>query len=576
MGAVGPRAVPAPPPPAPGSAIRRSAADGSGDCSAVRPRRSRHVPAPPAPTHIAPRPGRRRAPLPAPTPLPAWEGVGEGGLSSRGLEAGAAPWGGDSVRGTRRRGTTRTAQTPARREGESPAESRLFSKLPAARLGTPADRAPHHAACLQGQGFAAGPPVPAAVRIHLSSQRQPPPKAPLRPNVTVGETLPSVLVLNPGWPHRGEGLTAGDAGPPANFDSGPGHLPEEDLEETSAQDPEVLSPGLLGLDTKRAPNWPGLQMLLQQLPPQDGDERYCLALGEEELAELRLFCAQRRREALGQGVACPIPPKLQECTCGKISSTPAWQCRERLRPGEYGVFAARAGEQPCWHQACFACQACGQALMNRIYFYHDGHLYCGRHHAELLRPRCPACDQLIFSPRCTEAEGWRWHENHFCCQDCAGPLGGGRYAWPGGGPRCPTCFESRYSDAGWSLAATLEGRPPLGEAGPGRAEGGDRAPLPSAAGSGADFAAAAGSSPESQRRLLGSSREQESPAGDKAEVPRGRGQGPLETSPAPPAPLPPTQPEGFFLGQRLPRPRAAPRRLQAGDSGTSRKRCTVC
>uniref|UniRef100_G1PP37 Prickle planar cell polarity protein 4 n=1 Tax=Myotis lucifugus TaxID=59463 RepID=G1PP37_MYOLU len=339
----------------------------------------------------------------------------------------------------------------------------------------------------------------------------------------------------------------------------------------SPQDPEVLSLGLLGLDTNRAPNWPGLRTLLQQLPPQDGDERYRLALGEEELAELRLFCAQRRREALGQGVACLIPPKLQECTCEK--------CRERLRPGEYGVFAARAGERPCWHQACFACQAGGQALMNRIYFDHDGHLSCGHHHAELLRPRCPACDQLIFSPRCTEAEGWRWHENHFCCQDCAGPLGGGRYAWPGGGPCCPTCFESRYSDAGWSLAATLEGRPPLGKEqgrrGSRRAEGGDRAPLPSAAVS---------SSPETQRRLLGSCREQDSPAGDKAEAPRGRGQGPLETSIGPKEDVPcPTcssssdsEPEGFFLGQRLPRPCATLRRLQADDSGTSRKRCTVC
>lgn len=75
-------------------------------------------------------------------------------------------------------------------------------------------------------------------------------------------------------------------------------------------------------------------------------------------------------------------------------STHAPQCREQLRPGEYGVFAARAGERRCWHRACFACQACGQALINLIYFYHDGRLYCGRHHAELLRPRCPACDQV--------------------------------------------------------------------------------------------------------------------------------------------------------------------------------------
>uniref|UniRef100_A0A8C5VAP6 Prickle planar cell polarity protein 4 n=1 Tax=Microcebus murinus TaxID=30608 RepID=A0A8C5VAP6_MICMU len=207
------------------------------------------------------------------------------------------------------------------------------------------------------------------------------------------------------------------------------------------------------LDTNQAPKWPGLRTLLQQLPPQDSDERYCLALGEEELAELRLFCAQRKQEALGQGVACLVLPKLEGHTCEK--------CREQLNPGEYGVFAARAGAQRCWHQPCFACQACGKALINLIYFYHDGHLYCGRHHAELLRPRCPACDQLIFSRRCTEAEGRRWHENHFCCQDCAGPLGGGRYALPGGSPCCPSCFESRYSGAGSSPAWALEGRQPL-------------------------------------------------------------------------------------------------------------------
>ncbi|MBW00823.1 Prickle-like protein 4, partial [Eschrichtius robustus] len=266
-------------------------------------------------------------------------------------------------------------------------------------------------------------------------------------------------LLNSGWPHRGERLTPPEPNSPVNSDSNPGHGPEEDPEETSAQDPEVLSLGNPGLDTNQAPSWPGLRTLLQQLPPQDSDERYCLALGEEELAELRLFCAQRRREALGQGVARLVPPKLEECTCEK--------CREQLRPGEYGVFAARAGEQRCWHRACFACQACGQALINLIYFYHDGRLYCGRHHAELLRPRCPACDQLIFSRRCTEAEGRRWHENHFCCQDCAGPLGGGRYALPGGGPCCPSCFERRYSDAGSSPAPTVEGRASPGKRGEG-------------------------------------------------------------------------------------------------------------
>lgn len=155
--------------------------------------------------------------------------------------------------------------------------------------------------------------------------------------------------------------------------------------------------------------------------------------------------------------------KLQTLT----SSGPTWQCKKLLTPGECGVFAARAGERCCWHRPCFACQACGQALVNLIYFYHDGHLYCGRHHAELLRPRCPACDQLIFSQRCTEAEGQHWHENHFCCQDCAGPLDGGRYALPGGSPCCPSCFARRYRSAGSSSVAAAEGQASLGKGGDG-------------------------------------------------------------------------------------------------------------
>ncbi|KAM5327380.1 prickle-like protein 4 isoform 1-T2 [Glossophaga mutica] len=349
-------------------------------------------------------------------------------------------------------------------------------------------------------------------------------------------------VLNSGWSHRGESLPAQEPGSTANLDSDPGRLPEGDPEEASAQ------------------------------------EQFCPALGEEELAELRLFCAQRRREALGQGVAHLVPPKLKECTCEK--------CREPLRPGEYGVFAALAGERHCWHRACFACQACGQALINFIYFYHDGHLYCGRHHAELLRPRCPACDQLIFSLRCTEAEGQRWHENHFCCQDCAGPLGGGRYALQGGGPCCPSCFRSRYSDVGSSPAATPEGRQSLGtgEAGLDRIEGGDSDPLHFTTISGAALYTVASSSQETQRGLLGTSPEQECRAGDKAEALKVGGQDSLET-PADPkedAPCPTcssssdSEPEGFFFGQRLPLPCKTPRSLQAEGSDTSRKRCTIC
>lgn len=188
--------------------------------------------------------------------------------------------------------------------------------------------------------------------------------------------------------------------------------------------------------------------------------------------------------------------------------------------------------------------------------------------------------QLIFSRRCTEAEGRRWHENHFCCQDCAEPLGGGRYAVPGGGPCCPRCFERRYSAAGSSQAPALEGRasPATGEAGLDGAEDAaavSRAALP---------AAASRFGPEARRGPLPSSPEQEDRAGDRTEAPQGQERGrlekPLDAREDAPCPTcsssSDSEPEGFFLGQRLPGPWKSPGSLQAGDSDTSRRHCAIC
>ncbi|XP_013372512.1 PREDICTED: prickle-like protein 4 isoform X3 [Chinchilla lanigera] len=311
------------------------------------------------------------------------------------------------------------------------------------------------------------------------------------------QTLPPVLVLNSGWPDPEDSPISRELGPPVHSDSDSGQLPEEDPMDISAQ------------------------------------ERYCLALGEEELAELRLFCAQRKQKALGQGVAHLVPPELEGHMCEK--------CRQQLKPGEVGVFAAPEGEQRCWHRPCFACQACGQVLMHLIYFYHDGRLYCGRHHAEMLRPRCPACDQLIFSQRYTVAEGRHWHENHFCCQDCARPLAGGRYALPGGSPCCPSCFESRYPDAGLGPQRAPEGWAPPGTGAPGPDRSG-----------GSAVAQVPRGIPVTPRR-------------------RGR-RDPGESAPCPTcSSSSDSEPEDFFPGRRLLRPRKIPE-----DSDASGKRCSVC
>lgn len=58
------------------------------------------------------------------------------------------------------------------------------------------------------------------------------------------------------------------------------------------------------------------------------------------------------------------------------------------------MFASRAGHNASWHPGCFACSVCQELLVDLIYFYREGKVYCGRHHAESLKPRCAACDEV--------------------------------------------------------------------------------------------------------------------------------------------------------------------------------------
>ncbi|KAI9583466.1 hypothetical protein GQX74_005214 [Glossina fuscipes] len=121
-------------------------------------------------------------------------------------------------------------------------------------------------------------------------------------------------------------------------------------------------------------------------------------------------------------------------------------CNEQLSPGDIVVFAQRVGAQICWHPACFVCCVCKELLMDLIYFHRNGNLYCGRHHAETQKPRCSACDEIIFSDECTEAEGRTWHMKHFACFECERQLGGQRYIMRDGKPYCLKCFDTMFAE----------------------------------------------------------------------------------------------------------------------------------
>ena len=71
-----------------------------------------------------------------------------------------------------------------------------------------------------------------------------------------------------------------------------------------------------------------------------------------------------------------------------------FQCQEKLQLDDMAIFASRAGGNICWHPSCFVCQTCNELLVDLIYFYKDGQIYCGRHHAETIKPRCAACDEV--------------------------------------------------------------------------------------------------------------------------------------------------------------------------------------
>ncbi|XP_025206693.1 protein prickle-like [Melanaphis sacchari] len=178
-----------------------------------------------------------------------------------------------------------------------------------------------------------------------------------------------------------------------------------------------------------------VRQLLQQLPPHDNEVRYCRGLSDEERKELRLFSAQRKRDALGRGVAKQL-----------VAEVPCSNCQEILQPGDMAVTASRVGSGAAWHPACFTCRVCKEILVDLIYFYKDDHVYCGRHHAETLKPRCSACDEIILADECTEAEGRAWHMKHFACLECDKQLGGQRYIMRDGRPYCLQCFDGLFAE----------------------------------------------------------------------------------------------------------------------------------
>ncbi|XP_050412989.1 testin isoform X2 [Patella vulgata] len=178
------------------------------------------------------------------------------------------------------------------------------------------------------------------------------------------------------------------------------------------------------------------RQLQRQLPLHDLDPRFCNSLTDKELPKYEKFAEKRRKKAAGIGNIGEVD---SSCGCVKCHC-----CKGVMENKCVAVFAGRM-VGTCWHPGCFTCKSCKELLVDNIYFYKGAEIYCGRHYADLLYPRCFACDEIIFAREYTQAENRSWHVQHFCCWYCDAPLAGQRYIAKNNNPYCIVCFDRLFS-----------------------------------------------------------------------------------------------------------------------------------
>lgn len=233
------------------------------------------------------------------------------------------------------------------------------------------------------------------------------------------------------------------------------------------------------------------QQMARQLPEHDQDPSKCHELSPAEVKQMQQYVRKYKDEALGigdvrlpeemaqvQAAAAGGPGKAgpgggkagagSVAVAGSAGSVPfagsvgtagaagapgtgpqrtfsCHHCKQPMGLGDPAVFAERAGYDRLWHPACFVCCTCGELLVDMIYFWKKGKLYCGRHYGDSEKPRCAGCDELIFSNEYTQAEGQDWHLKHFCCFDCDCILAGETYVMEKDKPVCTACYMKNYA-----------------------------------------------------------------------------------------------------------------------------------
>lgn len=176
------------------------------------------------------------------------------------------------------------------------------------------------------------------------------------------------------------------------------------------------------------------QISIEQNPEQDSNPDLCHPLSEMETNLIRKFTERRYKKFRGIGVVVEIAEEIPCSTCSKI-----------IVKNDLAIKAPLISINSFYHVQCFHCKQCLEFLQDLIYFHKNNELYCGRHHAELFAPRCPGCDEIIFSNKITKAEGHSWHPEHYCCWNCECLLGGYDFVKTANYSICRECYNQKHA-----------------------------------------------------------------------------------------------------------------------------------
>ena len=120
-------------------------------------------------------------------------------------------------------------------------------------------------------------------------------------------------------------------------------------------------------------------------------------------------------------------------------------CRKTISVGSVAVVAPKLGPHILFHPSCFTCTSCRELLVDLTYCVFQDQLYCERHYAEKIKPRCGTCDELIFSGTYTRALDRDWHSHHFSCWHCDANMTGQKYVLTDQHPTCINCYETNFA-----------------------------------------------------------------------------------------------------------------------------------